>query len=161
MGGGLNSNIDGLHAAVSGIAALPNEDHSGIRVIYSPSAEFQKDGDTLTSPIGYLSQPGHGIVFTGASPASKLCPAALPFLYDAFDNSNETFKGDTTKHCEFGIHPVVLKLKLGAGPEFEGQLIAWVYGYQPRKEADRNKSITLADIMENCIGTTIIQSSDN
>lgn len=124
MEGGDNSNIDNVHAEISGIAALPNEDYTGTRVIYSPSAEFQKDGDTLSSPIGYISDPGNGVVFTGASPASKLCPTALPFIYDASNNSNETFKEDTPKHCEFGIHPVVLKLKLGTGPEFEGQLIA-------------------------------------
>lgn len=161
MEGGDNSNIDGVHAEVSGIAALPNEDYTASRIIYSPGAEFQKDGDTTLSPIGWLSDPGNGVVFTGASPASKLCPTALPFMLDAFDNSDETFKADTASHCEFRIHPLVLKLRLGTGPEFEGQLIAWVYGYQPRKEANRSSPISLDTIMENCIGTTIIQSYDN
>lgn len=161
MEGGFNSNINGVHAEVSGIAALPNEYHTASRVIYSPGAEFQKDGDTVLSPIGWVSYGGRGVVFTGASPASKLCSTALPFLGDAFDNYDETLKTNVEKHCEFRIHPLVLKLRLGTGPEFEGQLIAWVYGYQPRKEENRNSRISLATIMKNCIGTTIIQSYDN
>ena len=69
MAGGDTSNIAGVHAEVSEIAALPNEDYTASRVIYSPGAEFQKDGDTTLSPIGWLSDPGNGVVFTGASPA--------------------------------------------------------------------------------------------
>ena len=161
--GGLNSNINGVHAEVSGIAALPHESYPASRIIYSPRAEFQKDGDTILSPIGWESYGGRGVVLTGASPASKLCPAALPFLGDAFDNYDETFKSEavTGGYCEFRIHPLVLKLRLGNEPEFEGQLIAWVYGYQPREEEDRNSPISLATIMENCIGTTVIQSYGN
>lgn len=155
--GGDNSNIDGVHVEVTGIAALPNEQYPNNRVIYSPSAEFQKDGDTITSPIGYVSVPGSGVVLKGND---ALSPAALPFIYDAFDDSNETFKTETTtSRCEFGIHPVVLLLSFGAGPEFRGIVIAWMNGYTPRKEADRNTTLTLSSIMQNCIGTTIVHSS--
>lgn len=106
-GRGNNNNIDGVHAEVSGIAALPNKDYTASRVIYSHGAEFQKDGDTVLSPIGWLSDPENGVVFAGASPASKLCPTALPFILDAFDNPDEAFKADTASHCEFRI----LKIK--------------------------------------------------
>lgn len=160
QGGTVENMPEDLNTNFFGIAALPNETHPK-RTFYSPDAEFMLDREVLNSPIGYSSNFESGVVFTANSPASKLCPAAVPFISDAYDDPTETFKAESPVNCEFGIHPVVLKLKLGTGPEFEGQLIAWVYGYQPRKEADRNSPVVLSTIMKNCIGTTIIQSSND